>query len=132
VIAYMTALAGSSIAQKKYGARHDYFAHGCSHDEQQIQKMARKVAKSDRDIPRLIDAVERRATELVNKHWRDIEFIATALRRLGDYISEDEIQPLLKHVGTAPVVTRSAPPPPETETLDGVPYRRRVGYLRAA
>jgi hypothetical protein len=133
-VSYMITLTGSRAAQRKFGATDEYYEQGCAEDDRQIENMARKLAKTEHDVDRIIGAVEREAERLVNRHWTDIKYIAGALRKLEDYADEPELDLLLRDVRAAPAVqARSAPPVDEPLEVDSVPFRRRCdGYLRAA
>jgi hypothetical protein len=73
-----------AAAQRRFGATDAHYEEACRDDDRQIREMAEKLAKTHRDVERIIGAVQREAEKLVARHWGDILYIKGALRQLGD------------------------------------------------
>jgi hypothetical protein len=63
------------VAQRRFSATGDRYERACLDDNRQLNEMAKKLAKSPRDVGRLVEAVNVQAEKLVKRYWKDIEFI---------------------------------------------------------
>jgi hypothetical protein len=99
MVSFLTALAASKAAQRRWGAR--AFDDHCADDDRKIDEYAHKVTASESDAQLLIATVNREAERLVGDYWQQIEWFSRVLERLGDDLDHELLQKLLPIVKPA-------------------------------